>query len=94
MKFVPFATHGQFETRKWLLGALALSPNGQTFGQMRERLKVADKLETAPAEGAVLEDAEHQTLLGVLDGMTNLGISSKDLLAVYDSVKDAGAPAP
>jgi len=54
MKFIPFKTYGNVESRTFLIDMLLTSPPGQTLGQMRERLKVLTKIESAPAEGVTL----------------------------------------
>lgn len=92
MKFVPFAKHGPIESRAFLLQMLLQSPAGQTIGQMREKQKVVDVLEAAGPEGAVLEDAQHAALLATLNGRSDFIVTSKDIIAIVDSVAEAKAP--
>lgn len=92
MKFVPFQKFGKFDTRTFLLDMLRSAPAGQSIGQMRERLNPLNALEAAGPDGATLEDAEHVTLMGVINARQDFAITSADLIALVDSVAAAKAP--
>jgi hypothetical protein len=93
MKFIPFGRHGEFAAKDFLVSMLRTSPAGQDLGEMRDRLKVLKKLESAPPEGATLEDGEHATLMRVLNGRRDFAITSGDIIEIADAVLNAKEPA-
>lgn len=92
MKFIPFKIYEQLNTRDFLSGIVKTSPAGQTVGEMRVRLKVLNALTNAPPDGVQLEDAQHATLLKVLNSRDDFGITSADVVAIVDDVVDAKEP--
>lgn len=92
MKFIPFADRGPIDTRAFLTQMVETSPAGQTVGQMRDRLKILKAIQTAPADGVVLEDAQQAILLGIINGRSDFVITSEQIIAIVDSVEQAGPP--
>jgi hypothetical protein len=94
MKFVPFIQHADIaDTRTFLSSLVETTPAGQTVGEMRERLELLKKIKAAPGEGATLENAEHATLVRILNTRNDFGICKEGIIAVVDAVIAAKAPA-
>lgn len=91
MKLIPLAQHGPLHARTVLIDLLKTAPAGQTLGDMRARLKVLKKLETAK-DSVTLEDAEHQTLVAMLNSRSDFVVTSEDIISIVDAVFDAKEP--
>lgn len=64
---------------------------GFNLGEMRDRIKVLDKLDAAKKTGFVdLEDAEHATLLGALNA-SSFSLADRGLLDLIDGCMNAAA---
>jgi hypothetical protein len=94
MKIIPLGKVGILDTKPFLIQMIESSPAGQTIGQMRERLAVLKALKACPddATDVSLEDAQHNTLVGVINERRDFAVTSEDIVAVVDAVIAAKAP--
>ena len=86
MKFVPFVNSDNIKARELLVNLLESSPQGQTLGEMRKRLAVLKKLWAAQDDGVFLENAEHETLVNILNSRSDFAVTSEDIINVVDAV--------
>lgn len=88
MKIVPIRDGENFRTLDVLRSSVAAAPNGINVDQMRKRIRVLDVLDKAAGDSFTLEDADHQTLVGVLNAQP-WARADRELLALIDDVLNA-----
>lgn len=84
MKIVKFHKGEAFNSKQSFTEVLSLPAQGCSVADMRRRMKVLDKLETAVDE-VELEDAEFELLKQIYHG-TQFRVVHKDLLAIADTL--------
>lgn len=94
MKTICLAETDLFNRKKTLVDQiLALSPHGGNLALMRQRCRVMDALEKAPAEGPIqLEDADYDVLRAAVEQFP-YQVNSREMLALADSVLNPVDPA-
>lgn len=94
MKLIPLGRVNDFDARTFLIQMLESAPNGQTIGEMRKRLAVLDKLNAAApdATAIVVDDADRDTLLGVINARGDFAVTRREIIQIVDGVANAAAP--
>ncbi len=80
---------GTFTSKRVLLEALSLPPQGCNIAEMRKRMRVMDALEAAQGDELTLEDADYELLKNVFHA-NQFRLVHKDLLAIADTLSDDG----
>lgn len=98
MRTIELRKNGEFEERLQILAILKSAPvfgdpregmSGYTFDEVRDCLKVIDKLEAMPSDGPlILEDAEWQTLKNRV-AKVRWNIASREIVEMVEKINDA-----
>lgn len=90
MKYIPLRTGEKFNT-KAVIGAVAGGPARQKVDEMRRRVRILDALEKEPSTHILLEDADHEHLVKLVNEF-DFGVAHPDLLKIVDDILEAKAP--
>lgn len=89
MKRVTIRTGLRHSSRDVFHTVLEHSPQrALDVGEIRKRVKVLDLIDAAQGDSVVLEDADHGTLKGALEGFP-WQVAHRELLSVIDDVLEA-----
>src|SRR5262245_44031488 len=98
MKFIPFYDTERFTTLAIIETILAPTTDRHiNAAEMRKRCRSLDAVDeaekaTPPAVHLLLEDADHEHLVKIMEGFDKFVVANKDLVKILDAIENAEKP--